>query len=164
MKLRFTHCTLGWRLPLLVGFLLAACTSGQSDEQIQKNLSERMSATQNDNNKKYSKITPVINEGVVTLNGECQGENCADSAAALVRDIEGVKDVVNNVKEVATETDYTLRGSVQGVISNYAGVQADVAAGVIVLRGQIERAQLQPLMNELSALNPKKIDNQLAVK
>lgn len=164
MKLRYTHCRSGWTLPLFICFLLIACTSSQSDEQIQKNLSDKLSATQNDNNKKYSKITPVINEGVVTLNGECQGDNCADSAAALARNLEGVKDVVNNVKEVAAETDYTLRTSVQETISKYAGVQADVAAGVIVLRGQIERAQLQPLMNELSALSPKKIDNQLAVK
>lgn len=162
MKLRYKHCRSGCTLSLFICFFLAACTSSKSDEQIQKNLSEKLSATKNDN--KYSNITPIIKEGVVTLNGECQGENCADSAAALVRNIEGVKDVVNNVKEVAIETDYTLRSSVQGVISKYAGVQADVAAGVIVLRGQIDRAQLQPLMNELSALSPKKIDNQMAVK
>ncbi len=162
MRPRYTQCRSGWTLPLLICFLLAACTNSQSDEQIQKNLSEKMSATES--SKKYPKINPVVKDGIVTLNGECQGENCADSAAALVRNIAGVKDVVNNVREVADETDYTLRSSVQETISKYAGVQADVAAGVIVLRGQIERAQLQPLMNELSALNPKKIDNQLVIK
>jgi hypothetical protein len=35
---------------------------------------------------------------------------------------------------------------------------------VVVLRGSINRNQIQPLMNELTNLQPKKIDNQLAIK
>ena len=43
-------------------------------------------------------------------------------------------------------------------------MQADVAAGVIVLRGNINRDNLQFLMSDLSILHPQKIDNQLVVK
>lgn len=152
-------------LPLFTCLFFTACKNNPSDEQIQKNVTSKLAPDEGSNNNQgFSKIEAVTSRGVVTLSGECQGQNCADSAANLVRSIDGVKNVVNNVKEAATETDYTLRTSVQGIISKYEGVQADVAAGVVVLRGQIQRAQLQPLMNELSALNPKKIDNQLAVK
>jgi hypothetical protein len=68
------------------------------------------------------------------------------------------------VKGVAAKTDLTLRTSVQTIISKYQGVQADVVAGVVILRGTIQRDQLQPLMNELSSLSAKKIDNELAVQ
>ena len=164
MKPKYSHFRVVFILPLFTCFLFAACNDSTSDEQIQKNISDKLSPSANNSNPEFSKIQAVTSKGVVTLNGECQGENCADSAATLVRNLEGVKDVVNNIKEVAPETDFTLRTSVQSIISKYEGVQADVAAGVVVLRGQIQRTQVQPLMNELSALNPKKIDNQLAVK
>ncbi len=40
----------------------------------------------------------------------------------------------------------------------------DVAAEVIVLRGDIDRDNLQYLIGEFSALHPEKVDNQLVVK
>jgi hypothetical protein len=43
-------------------------------------------------------------------------------------------------------------------------VQASVADGVIVLRGTIERSQLQNLMQDMNALRPKRVDNQLVIK
>jgi hypothetical protein len=58
----------------------------------------------------------------------------------------------------------TMRTSVQSIITKYPGVQADVTAGVIVLRGNINRDNLQSLMSDLSILHPQKIDNQLVVK
>lgn len=167
MKHQYTRFKFGLILPLAMCFFFAACNNDPSDEEINKNIADKLSSNTNnniDNNKRFSKIQAETSEGVVTLNGECEGQNCADSAATIVRNIEGVKEVVNNIKETAPDTDFTLRTSVQTIISKYTGVQADVAAGVVVLRGEIERSQLQPLMNELGALNPKKIDNQLAVK
>jgi hypothetical protein len=43
-------------------------------------------------------------------------------------------------------------------------VQAEVMNGVITLRGQVKRDNLQQLMMDLNALQPKKIDNQLIIK
>ena len=164
MKFKYTPLKFGLILPFVAGLLLVACDNQPSDEAIQQAISDKLASNTANNNQAFAKIQAETSEGVVTLNGECEGQNCADSAATLVRNIEGVKEVVNNVKETQPDTDYTLRTSVQTIISKYQGVQADVAAGVVVLRGQIQRAQLQPLMNELNALTPKKIDNQLAVK
>lgn len=165
MKHNYTRLNHILILASLVWILIAACKNNPSDTQIQQTVSEKLSPNgENNSYQGFAKVQAATNEGVVTLTGECEGSNCADSAASLVRNIDGVKDVVNNVKEIAAETDLTLRTSIQAVISKYEGVQADVAGGVVVLRGQIQREQLQPLMNELSVLNPKKIDNQLAVK
>jgi len=143
--------------------MLVSCGGGRSDQQIQQDVQEKLSVLQEGSNQAFTEITAVVKEGVVTLTGQCTGERCADSAVALVKDINGVKNIVNNIKQGPQQTDLTLRTSVQTIISKYQGVQADVAGGVVVLRGTIQREQIQPLMNELGPLQAKKIDNQLAI-
>lgn len=140
---------------LLASTLLFSC-NGQSDEDIQEDVQEEL---QNQPN-----ISTSVKDGVVTLTGNCQGANCADSIVTKVKDIDGVKEVKNEVQQQDEETDLTLRTSVQSIISKYQGVEADVAGGVVVLRGVVERDQVQPLINELNNLQPKKIDNQLAIR
>lgn len=147
----------------IIIFFLAACSGRKDDEEIQKDLTEKLSSKTN-KNQVYSNVTTSVKDGIVTLNGQCEGENCSDSVMSRINEVKGVKDVVNNIQESATPPDLTLRTSVQSIITKYIGVQADVAAGVIVLRGTIQRDQLQPLMNDLSTLKPKKIDNQLAIQ
>lgn len=151
------------KLTALVGIVMilsfaVACGSKPNDEQIQANVDKQLQE-----NQALRGITATVKDGVVTLSGNCEGEDCVTLAAQEVEKAEGVQQVENNVQR-NEGTDLTLRTSVQSIISKYAGVQADVAAGVIVLRGTIARDQVQPLMNELHALQPKKLDNQLAVQ
>jgi osmotically-inducible protein OsmY len=155
MKVNFTK-TLSSVLLACVVFL-EACGGNRSDDAILKDVNDSLQT-------RDSGVTAKVDDGTVQLSGECEGENCADSLAAMVRGINGVKEVQNGVKGVAAKTDLTLRTSVQTIISKYQGVQADVVAGVVILRGTIQRDQLQPLMNELSSLSAKKIDNELAVQ
>lgn len=144
--------------------VFTSCGGSKNDEEITEEVKQRLSANQQSNAKNYSDINTSVKDGVVTLSGKCEGDNCRDSVLARIKDVEGVKSIVNNIQQTATATDYTLRTSVQSIISKYQGVQADVAAGVVVLRGTILREQIQPLMNELSTLKAKKIDNQLAIQ
>lgn len=144
-----------------MALLLASC-GGRSDEKIQKDIQEQLRGR--DGQTAFQNINATVKDGKVQLSGTCEGGNCADSAARLVKTIDGVKNVENNIQQTQAQTDLTLRTSVQSIISKYQGVQADVAAGVVVLRGIIQRDQIQPLMNELHALQPTKIDNQLAVQ
>jgi len=58
----------------------------------------------------------------------------------------------------------TMRTSIQNIITKYPGVLANLDAGVIVLRKDIDRDNLQYFISELSALHPEKMDNQLGVK
>lgn len=152
-----------WQLLLLPLFWLAACGDKRSDQQILQDVQKQLKGQQSGNSQTYANVSAAVKEGVVTLSGQCEGERCADSAVARVKDIDGVKNVESQIKETSPETDLTLRTSVQSVISKYQGVQADVAGGVVVLRGTIKRDQVQPLMNELSTLQARKIDNQLAI-
>ncbi len=143
-------------LPMLL--LSAACNNKPDDAEIQKNVTEHLQQ-----NNEYSGINASVSEGIVTLDGNCEGENCGETIAANVKDIEGVDSVTNNIKSFI-ETDLTLRTTVQSIISKYPGVEADVAMGQIVLRGSISRDQIQLLMNELKVLDAKQIDNQLAIQ
>jgi hypothetical protein len=138
-----------------VSTLVFSC-GGPNDKDIQENVTKRLQEN-------HRGINAEVADGVVTLTGTCEGENCAAQAEQQIAEVDGVKSVNNNI-QANMGTDLTLRTSVQTIISKYQGVQADVAAGNVVLRGTISRDQIQPLMNELGALQPKKIDNQLAIQ
>ena len=74
---------------------------------------------------------------------------------------------MNNIQiaEVQITADDPLKSSADQVVSKYTGVQAEVNGGVVTLRGTIDdRDKLQQLMQEINALNPKSVDNQLVIK
>jgi hypothetical protein len=60
---------------------------------------------------------------------------------------------------VIINSDNDLRSSVNTVVKDYNGVQAEVNDGVIVLRGSIKQEDLQKLMQRVHELRPKKVDN-----
>lgn len=155
---KYTFLPLAMFAFIIFSLQFISCNNKVSDEEITATINDSLQANENSKN-----ITAAVHEGTVTLSGACSGENCNTDIEEKVKSIEGVESVENNITITQADTDYTLRTQVQTVISNYQGVQADVANGVIVLRGAISRSQLQPLMTELNALRPKQIDNQLAV-
>ncbi|CAN5242559.1 hypothetical protein BH20BAC1_BH20BAC1_23070 [soil metagenome] len=148
--------------PLLAIALLlsvaVSCNDKPNDKEIQDNVTKQLQ-----DNKNYAGVNSSVKDGVVTLTGMCEGDNCAADIEKNIKDVKGVQKVENNITK-DNSTDMTLRTSVQSIITKYAGVQADVAGGVIVLRGNIDRDNLQSLMSDLGTLHPEKIDNQLVVK
>lgn len=114
----------------------------------------------------FAGVNATVSEGVVTLAGQCNDENCKTSAEKAISGIDGVKKVVNNitVAAVTVTQDDPLKAGADNVVSKYEGVEAQVADGVITLRGQVKRTELQKLMMQLNELQPKKIDNQLTIK
>ncbi len=146
-------------LVLFCAFAFFACNNHPTDAELRQQVTDSLQA-----NGSIKNLGVQANDGVVTLTGTCEGDNCAAGAADRLKNLDGVKSVTNNIRQVAQTTDLTLRTQVQSIITKYAGVTADVANGVIVLRGSISRGELQPLMTELSTLPAAKIDNQLAVQ
>lgn len=135
-----------------------SCNNKPNDKEIQDNVTKTLQANQN-----YSAVNSTVKDGMVTLTGMCKGDSCVADIEKNIKEVKGVQKVENNIVE-DKGTDMTLRTSVQSILTRYDGVQADVANGVIVLRGTIDRVNLQSLMSELSAVHPDKIDNQLLVK
>lgn len=149
-------------LLLTVGlFGVPACKGKNRDGDIQTAINSK---TQTDPS--LAGVSATVVNGEVTLTGSCADEPCRQNAEKAVKDIDGVKKVVNNitVAPVTISPDTQLQNSVQEVAGRYPGVQASVADGVIVLRGTIERSQLQNLMQDMNALRPKRVDNQLVIK
>ncbi len=138
--------------------LAISCNNKPDDKEIQDAVIKQLQV-----NKNYTGVNSTVKDGTVTLGGTCEGDNCATDIANNIKGIDGVQTVENNITK-DNSTDLTLRTSVQSIITKYPGVQADVAAGVVVLRGNIDRENLQSLMSDLGALHPDKIDNQLVVK
>ena len=145
----------------LLMFQLPSCKGKNKDADISAAI---QSKTQTDAS--FAGVNASVTDGVVTLTGQCNDENCKTNAEQAVKDIDGVKKVVNNitVAAVTISPDNTLNAGVERIISRYGGVQAEVTDGVITLRGQLERDSLQQLMMDLNALQPKKIENQLVLK
>lgn len=152
---------------LFTSLTLFSCKDKQSDAEIKAAIDQKVQ-----NNEGMKNLTASVSNGVVTLNGSCKDEECRKDCAEAVKDVKGVKQVVNNIDIASTAAapsvqisgDDQLRSDLNNVLKSYSTVQADVNDGVITLRGEIKRDELQNLMVALNDLRPKKIDNQLAIK
>jgi osmotically-inducible protein OsmY len=147
---------------------LVSCKGKQTDAEIQSSINEKIAS-----NEKMKGLHASVTNGVVNLTGDCKDEECRKDCADAIKDVKGVKSVENNIRIASASTsaapveiapDETLKNSVNDVVKNYKGVEADVKDGVVTLRGEIKRDNLQKLIISLNELNPKKVDNQLVIK
>lgn len=120
-------------------------------------------------------VTASVAAGVVTLTGTCKDDKCRAECADEVKDVKGVKSVVNNIQIAAAvpatttapveiATDNVLTTSVNNAVAGYNKVKAEVNDGVVTLRGEITRSELPELLQKINALKVKKIENQLVIK
>ena len=152
----------------LAAITLVGCKGKATDSEIQSSINEKIAS-----NNEMKGLNASVSNGVVTLTGECPTEECRKDCADKIKDIKGVKNVENNIR-VASATpapapveitaDETLKTSVNDVVKNYKGVEADVKDGVVTLRGEIQRSKLQDLIVSLNELKPRKVENQLVIK
>lgn len=145
----------------LVSFQMQSC-KGNRDPDIQSAI-----ATETQNNPNLAGVSATVVDGVVTLTGQCEDEDCRKSAEKAVKKIDGVKDITNNItitSSVTIRPDKELRENTEKIISKYKNVQAGVSNGIITLRGEVKKDKLPQLMIDLNDLHPKRIENQLVIK
>ena len=115
-------------------------------------------------------IVVAVEKGQVTLTGQVLDEAAKANAEKIAKEEKGVKSVLNNLtiitvdKPVVIAADDTLIKNVADAAKDFPTVKADVKDGVVTLTGTIEKSGLITLMQHLSALKPKKIENKLTVK
>lgn len=120
--------------------------------------------------KEAAGITVAVAKGEVTLTGEVDDEATKAKAEEIAKAEKGVKAVINNLivkpadVPVVIAEDSALIKNVADATKDFPTVKAEVKDGVILLTGEIKKASLITLMQHLSALKPKKIDNKLTVK
>src|SRR5215212_7956661 len=88
---------------IFASFLLSAnfisCKEKNRDAEIQTEITNKISKED-----AMSGLTASVSDGVVTLNGECKDEECKRHCAESVKEIKGVKSVVNNIGVAAPQT------------------------------------------------------------
>lgn len=122
--------------------------------------------------KEAAEVSVAVTKGEVTLTGEVADEAEKAKAETIAKAEKGVKSVVNNLTikptmssaPVVIADDSTLVKNVIDATKDFPAVQASVKDGVVTLKGEISKSSLVKLMQQLSVLKPKKIDNQLTVK
>ncbi|WP_421944933.1 BON domain-containing protein [Pedobacter sp.] len=119
--------------------------------------------------KEAAGITVAVAKGDVTLTGEVADEAAKAKAEEIAKADKGVKSVINSltikaVAPVVIAEDSALTKNVADATKDFPTVKAEVKDGVVLLTGEIKKASLITLMQQLSALKPKKIDNKLTVK
>jgi hyperosmotically inducible protein len=147
-------------------FFISSC--GSKDNKIQTAVETTIR-----NNPSTAGVTAKVQNGIVTLSGECKDEVSKSAIESEVARVKGVKQVVNNCTvtplpvqsaPVTIATDESLINNVNDAIKDYPGVKATVKDGIVTLTGVVKRPDLQKLMMSLQSLKPKKIDNQLTIK
>jgi osmotically-inducible protein OsmY len=139
---------------------LAGC--GPKDADIQAEADKVLAASPG--------VTVSVASGVATLAGEVADDAAKASAEAAVKAVKGVKSVVDNVTvkppppPVVISADDSLKTNVMAALKDYAGLSADVKDGVVTLTGEVKRADLTKVMQALSGLHPKKIENKATVQ
>lgn len=78
-------------------FALSSCSMRESDGDILTEISNRMHA-----DPAMEGINAAVANGVVTLTGSCPDNPCRQHATEAVKDIKGVKQVVNNITLAAS--------------------------------------------------------------
>jgi len=115
----------------------------------------------------------TVDKGVATLNGQVADESGKQAADRVTATIPGITSVINNLTiapapvtaPVVVTADDSLTAAVKDATKDFPTVTATVSDGVVTLKGEIEKANLQKLMMVLQALKPKKVDNsQLVIK
>jgi len=135
-----------------------ACNSKPSDTEMQQSITKRLSGNEN-----YKDVTVSVKNTTVTLNGNCAGENCAPEIGTIVKENKYSSSVINNIQEKSTIAAVSLNTSLQRIISHYPGIQGEISDSIITLKGSIKKENLPGLMDEISALHPRKVDDQIAV-
>lgn len=148
---------------LMSSVVLIGCAPKDAD--IQANVEKKIQALPD-----ASGVTVTVADGIATLSGEVKDPAVAEQVTAEVKDVKGVKSVVNNCTitppppPVEVNNDTALSKGVMDAIKDFPTVTATVNDGEITLTGSIKRSDLQTLMQSLNSLSPKKINNQLTIK
>jgi len=156
-----TLTSLAGALARVVALSLVLVACGPKDADIKANVDKAIAGTQG--------ITVDVAKGVATISGQFADDAAKSSAEAAVRGVKGVKSVVDNATvtppppPVVISADDSLRTNVAAALKDYPKLSADVKDGVVTLTGEVQKSALPKVMQALSTLHPKKIDNKAKV-
>lgn len=123
--------------------------------------------TQIQSNTALSHLVANVKDGVVTLSGECKDETEKEACENLVKQIPGVKSVVNNTTiappppppaPVEIAADDPLTKGITDALKDFPTVKATAKDGIISVTGEATAANWKKIKMALDGLKPKKVD------
>jgi len=118
-----------------------------------------------------------VKEGVVTISGQMKDEDCRALCTKKVRDVKGVKDVINNATvappppppvappaSVTTVLDEVTQQKVKDGFKDIKGVTVTFEGDKAVLSGEVSKADNMKIMQILAAAKVKSDASKLTVK
>ena len=103
----------------------------------------------------------VITTTITSCKGGVKDEDVKTAVETALKANPDLQGITVSVKDGIA----SLSGEVKDdAIKDNSGVKADVKDGVVTLTGEIKKTDLPKLMQKISALKPKKIENKLTVK
>jgi osmotically-inducible protein OsmY len=113
-----------------------------------------------------SGVSASVTEGVVTLTGTVASEDVKATAENAAKAVKGVKSVTNSINVVVPviSGDVVLNEALKSVMTTFPGITAVAKDSVIILTGDVKRADLQKVIQAAQALKPKKVENMLTIK
>jgi len=148
---------------------MAACKSKPKDTDVQASIEKVLQADAD-----LSKAVVTVKDGIATISGELKEESLKSKIEEAVKNIAGVKSVVNNCTVVAppppppVQTATTeLEKAITDALKDYPGVKSELKDGVLTLTGEVAKSSVQKLMiavNGLRSLGLKKIESTGLIK
>ena len=137
---------------------LAGCSSESRDVSVKKDLAAKVKAEID-----FVGVRFVINDGIVTLNGVCATRSAYDAVHNKVKNLYGVKDVVNNIQiaDVVIGKDWLLRRGVDSILTEYPQVEGITKDSTVTLKGTVEASKKEELLLKMKGLMPRQLEVQL---
>ncbi|MDR0799783.1 MAG: BON domain-containing protein [Dysgonamonadaceae bacterium] len=155
---------------LLCGVMLFAAIAFNSckpsDEELKKAVNTSLNALP-------STISSDVKKGEATLSGIVESDELKAEAEKLVKDVKGIKSVVNNIEvkqpepEPVINPDTVLSSTISSLIAAggdaFKQVIVNVKDGEVTLTGSVKKADLQKVMQIVNEAKPKKVNNLLNI-
>ena len=135
----------------------SACKSKVKDADIKASVETALKADP----MSMGTMVTSVNDGVVTISGECKDEMCKTHCGDMVSKVKGVKSVVNNCMvapmpvPVVNASDEMLNKGLADALKDHPSVKSSVVDGKIVLTGEIAKAKWMALKQMLDKLTSK---------
>ena len=145
----------------LIVIAFCSCSQDYKDKEIKKDLTSKVK-----NEKEFIGVRFVVNEGIVSLSGECPTPQARSKVENTVRGVYAVKGVLNNITiaPVVIGTDQQLKQSVDSSLKTYPGVTAIVKDSIVQLLGKAQSKDQQKLLSAIQSLQPKRLESEVAFK
>jgi hyperosmotically inducible protein len=145
----------------LLAFVLSACSQEHKDVEIKQDLTAKAKK-----GKEFIGVRFVVNDGIVSLSGECPTENTREKVVTTVKSVYAVKGVLDNIAiaPVTIGTDEQLKESVDSALKTYPAVEAIVKDSIVKLQGNADSKDQQKLLSAIQSLQPKRLESEVAFK